>query len=51
MASDPSMIRAPALCARLIVKERIALRSAGVSFEVDMVYRLSISGGPPFYSV
>jgi hypothetical protein len=37
MATDPSMIRTPALRARLIVKERIALRSVGVSFEVDMV--------------
>ena len=46
MANDPSMIRTPALRARLIVKERIALRSSGVSFEVDMdtVYRLSIFG-------
>jgi len=37
MAADPSRIRAPALRARLIVKERIALRSAGVSFVVVMV--------------
>ena len=37
MATDPSIIRAPALRARLMVKERIALRSAGVSFVVDMV--------------
>lgn len=44
MATDPSMIITPALRARLIVKERIALRSAGVSFEleVDMVYRFPI---------
>lgn len=42
MATDPSMIMTPALRARLTVKERIALRSAGVSFEVDMNYRLSI---------
>ena len=50
MATDPSMIRAPALRASLVVKERISLRSAGVSFEVGMVYRLSI-GTPPFYSI
>jgi len=36
MATDPSRIRDPALRARLTVKERIALRSAGVSLEVDM---------------
>ena len=37
MATDPSMMMSPALRARSIVKERIALRSVGVSFEVDMV--------------
>ena len=56
MATDPSMIRAPALRARLIVKERIVLRSAGVSpvrFAVDMAYRfkLLILCAPPFYSI
>ena len=53
MATDPSMIRAPALRARLIVKESIALRSAGVSFEVDMVssYRSSIIDFSVFYSI
>ena len=37
MATDPSRIRAPALRARFVVKERISFRSVGVSFEVDMV--------------
>ena len=49
MADDPAMIRTPALRASLIVKSRIALRSAGVSFEVDMVYRFSCV--LPFYSI
>jgi len=43
MATDPSMIITPALRARSIVKERIALRSAGVSFEVAMVYTITVS--------